>query len=50
MFRDLKWKRYKAVGAEVDTRHMYLRYELFLAVKQVDLQVRLSPADEGAWF
>jgi hypothetical protein len=38
MYRDLKWKRYKAIGAARSTRAMYQVYEAFVAVKKLDLQ------------
>lgn len=41
MLNDLRWKRYKAVGADVDTQIMYRRFELFSAVRKVDLQFSL---------
>ena len=36
--QDLKWKKYKAIGADPGTRKLYLRYELFSALRKVDLQ------------
>jgi hypothetical protein len=41
MYHDLRWKKYKAIGAEVLTRQMYLRYELFTAVRKLDMQFSL---------
>jgi hypothetical protein len=38
MYHDLEWKRYKAIGADVATRRMYRLYELFSAVRKLDLQ------------
>lgn len=38
MYKDLRWKRYKSIGAEVATRQMYQQYEFFTAVRKLDLQ------------
>ena len=50
MFRDLEWKRYKAIGAEVGTRRMYKLYELFSAVRKLDLQFSLIALVTGLVF
>jgi hypothetical protein len=50
MYTDLKWKKYKAIGAEVQTRRMYLRFELFSAVKKLDLQFSLITMYTGLVF
>jgi hypothetical protein len=38
MLSDLKWKKFKAIGAQVSTRELYTLFELFSAVRKVDLQ------------
>lgn len=38
MYKDLLWKRYKAIGADTGTRKLYRKWELFIAVKKLDLQ------------
>ena len=50
IFRDLQWKRYKAIGAEVSTRRMYMLYELFSAVRKLDLQFSLITLVTGLVF
>lgn len=38
MYSDLRWKRYKAIGANVHIRRLFMRYELFSALKSLDVQ------------
>lgn len=38
MYRDLQWKRYKAIGAEINTLKMYKLFEVFSAVRKLDMQ------------
>ena len=41
MYRDLAWKRYKALGAVMATARVYFLYELFAAVRMLDVQFSL---------
>ena len=50
MLPDLRWKRYKAIGAEVHTQTMYRRFELFSAVRKVDLQFSIITLFTGILF
>lgn len=50
MYKDLEWKRYKAIGAEVNTRRMYNLYEMFSAVRKLDLQFSLITLVTGIVF
>jgi hypothetical protein len=50
MVDDLKWKKYKAIGADPKTRHMYLRYELFSALRKLDLQFSVILLVTGVVF
>ena len=50
IFRDLAWVRYKAIGADVLTRRMYKLYELFSAVRKLDLQFSLITLVTGLVF
>ena len=50
MLPDLKWKRYKAIGSEVHTQTMYRRFEMFSAVRKVDLQFSIITLFTGIVF
>ena len=50
MYKDLEWKRYKAIGAEVSTRRMYKLFELFSALRKLDLQFSLIALITGLTF
>ena len=50
IYRDLAWKRYKAIGAEVATREMYRLYEIFSAVRKLDVQFSLITLITGLVF
>lgn len=50
MYTDLTWKRYKAIGADVNTRSVYRNYELFIAVKKLDLQFAFITLFTGIVF
>jgi hypothetical protein len=50
IYRDLAWKRYKAIGAEVATREMYQLYEIFSAVRKLDVQFSLITLITGLVF
>ena len=50
MYTDLRWKRYKAIGAEVGTREMYARWEAFVALRSLDFQNALIIVITGAVF
>jgi hypothetical protein len=50
IYRDLEWKRYKAIGAEVTTRRMYRLFELFSAVRKLDLQFSMVTLVTGLVF
>ena len=49
MREDLRWTKYKAVGADPDTRRVYLRYELFSAMRKLDVQFSLIILVGGVW-
>lgn len=34
----MKWTKYKAIGTDPVTRRVYLRYELFSAMRKLDVQ------------
>ena len=38
MYPDLRWRRYKAIGADVELRRIFARYEAFIALRSLDLQ------------
>jgi len=42
MYPDLVWLKYKAIGADVETRGLYLLYEWFGAIRKADLQFSCS--------
>jgi len=50
MFTDLRWIKYKAIGTDKRLRAMYLRYELFSAVKKLDVQFSLVVLATGLVF
>lgn len=47
---DLRWKRYKAVGAEVQVRALYRRYELFSAFRKIDVQFSIVTLYTGILY
>lgn len=50
IFKDLRWKRYKALGAQPLTQRMYRLYELFTAVRKLDIQFSLICLITGLVF
>lgn len=50
LYRDLQWKRYKALGAAVDTRRMYRYFEAFSALRKLDVQFSLVTLVTGVAF
>jgi len=48
--KDLEWKRYKAIGAEMGTRKLYRTFELFSAVRKLDMQFSIITLVTGAAF
>jgi len=50
MREDLQWKRYKALGAQVATNEIYRRYELFNALRALDVQFSLLMLVTGFVF
>lgn len=46
----LLWRKYKAVGAEVETRSMYRLYEIYSSVAKVDLQFSTMTLITGLVF
>lgn len=50
MYRDLKWKRYKALGASSATHRIYELYERFSAVRKLDFQFSLLTLVTGLCF
>jgi hypothetical protein len=50
MYRDLKWKRYKALGASSATHRIYAMYERFSAVRKLDFQFSLLTLVTGVCF
>ena len=50
MREDLQWKRYKALGAQVATNEIYRRYELFTALRTLDVQFSLLMLVTGFVF
>lgn len=37
MYPDLRWRKYKAIGADVETREMFERFEWFEATRKLDV-------------
>ena len=50
MREDLQWKRYKALGAQVATNAIYRTYELFTALRALDVQFSLLMLITGFVF
>lgn len=50
MREDLQWKRYKALGAQVATNEIYRLYELFTALRALDVQFSLLMLITGFVF
>jgi hypothetical protein len=50
MYPDLLWKKYKAIGAEVSTRKLYRQYEIFMAVRKLDVQFSIVTLITGLIF
>lgn len=48
--KDLQWKRYKALGAQPATRNLYRLFELFSAVRKLDMQFSLLTLITGIVF
>lgn len=48
--KDLQWKRYKALGAQPTTRNLYRLFELFSAVRKLDMQFSLLTLITGIVF
>jgi hypothetical protein len=49
-YPDLRWKRYKAIGAEVSTRALFARWEALVALRSLDFQNSLVVALTGLIF
>ena len=50
MYRDLVYKRYKALGSKMYAHKAYLRFELFSAVRKLDFQFSLITLITGVTF
>jgi hypothetical protein len=50
MAQDLRWTRYKAIGADPTVRRVYQRYELFSAMRKLDVQFSLIILVTGLVF
>jgi hypothetical protein len=50
MSQDLRWTKYKAIGADPVTRRVYRRYELFSAMRKLGVQFSLQVLVTGFVF